>query len=164
LWINEEFFMETAKLLTDGCRQTVLLPEAYRFHGNEVYIKKITEGLLLIPKDRSVRDIWEDESVRNNKGLNLIPLCYGGGLPESDNADRRHPAENLFSPEAVVREIKQTLQNPETVHSDSGLLAQHLSDSPEISDPCFNVEEWNREWDRIETKMERDEFAETEVV
>ena len=28
--------METAKLLTDGCRQTVLLPEAYQFHGNEV--------------------------------------------------------------------------------------------------------------------------------
>ena len=28
--------METAKLLTDGCRQTLLLPEAYRFHGNEV--------------------------------------------------------------------------------------------------------------------------------
>jgi len=113
--------METAKLFTDGCRQIVLLPEAYCFHGNEVYIKKITEGLLLIPKDRS-------------------------------------------SPEAVIREIKQSPQNTETVHSASGLLAEYLADSSEIPDPCFNVEEWNRQWDRIEAKMERYELAENELL
>jgi len=56
--------METAKILTDGCRQTVLLPEAYRFYGNEVYIKKITEGILLIQKDRSIWDIWEQNLMK----------------------------------------------------------------------------------------------------
>jgi len=56
--------METAKLFTDGCRQTVLLPETYRLYGNEVYIKKITEGLLLIPKDRSLWDIWEQNLMK----------------------------------------------------------------------------------------------------
>lgn len=56
--------METAKLLTEGCSQTVLLPEAYRFHGNEVYIKKIMGGILLIPKDRSVWDIWEQNLMK----------------------------------------------------------------------------------------------------
>jgi len=59
-----ELFMETARLLTDGHRQTVLLPEAYRLHGNEVYIKKITEGILLIRKDQSVWDIWEDNLMK----------------------------------------------------------------------------------------------------
>ena len=57
-------FMETAKILTDGYRQTVLLPEAYRFQGNEVYIKKITGGILLIPKDQSLWDIWEQNLMK----------------------------------------------------------------------------------------------------
>jgi len=56
--------METAKILTDGYRQTVLLPEAYRFQGNEVYIKKITGGILLIPKDQSLWDIWEQNLMK----------------------------------------------------------------------------------------------------
>ncbi len=56
--------METAKILTDGYRQTVLLPEAYRFQGNEVYIKKITGGILLIRKDQSVWDIWEQNLMK----------------------------------------------------------------------------------------------------
>jgi len=57
-------FMETAKILTDGYRQTVLLPETYRLYGNEVYIKKITGGILLIPKDQSLWDIWEQNLMK----------------------------------------------------------------------------------------------------
>ena len=51
--------METAKLFVNGRSQAVRLPKAYRFEGTEVYIKKIPEGVLLIPKDRSAWDIWE---------------------------------------------------------------------------------------------------------
>ena len=51
--------MEKAKLFINGRSQAVRLPKAYRFNGNEVYIKKISEGVLLIPKDQSIWDIWE---------------------------------------------------------------------------------------------------------
>lgn len=34
--------METAKLFINGRSQGVRLPKAYRFEGNEVYIKKST--------------------------------------------------------------------------------------------------------------------------
>ena len=51
--------METAKIFINGRSQAVRLPKAYRFSGSEVYIKKTSEGVLLIPKDHSLWDIWE---------------------------------------------------------------------------------------------------------
>ena len=51
--------MEIAKLFVNGRSQAVRLPKAYRFEGKEVYIKKTPEGVLLIPKDRSAWDAWE---------------------------------------------------------------------------------------------------------
>ena len=51
--------METAKIFINGRSQAVRLPKAYRFSGNEVYIKKTSEGVLLIPKDHSLWDTWE---------------------------------------------------------------------------------------------------------
>lgn len=50
--------MKAAKLFVNGRNQAVRLPKAYRFEGYEVYIKKISEGVLLIQKDRSLWDIW----------------------------------------------------------------------------------------------------------
>lgn len=52
--------METAKLFTNGRSQAVRLPKAFRFEGQEVYIKKVDEGVLLIPKDDSLWDFWEE--------------------------------------------------------------------------------------------------------
>ena len=51
--------METAKLFMNGRSQAVRLPKAYRFEGNEVYIKKVGGGVLLISKSQSVWDLWE---------------------------------------------------------------------------------------------------------
>jgi len=51
--------MDTAKLFSNGRSQAVRLPKAYRFKGKEVYIKKKAEGVLLIPKDNSMWDVWE---------------------------------------------------------------------------------------------------------
>ena len=56
--------MEKAKLFVNGRSQAVRLPKAYRFKGNEVYIKKTSEGVLLIPKDKSVWDIWEQNLMK----------------------------------------------------------------------------------------------------
>ena len=51
--------METAKLFKNGRSQAVRLPKSYRFEGDEVYIKKTSSGVLLIPKCGSVWEIWE---------------------------------------------------------------------------------------------------------
>jgi len=51
--------MDTAKLFVNGRSQALRLPKAYRFEGTEVYIKKISQGVLLMPKNKSVWDIWE---------------------------------------------------------------------------------------------------------
>jgi antitoxin VapB len=46
--------LETAKIYINGRSQAVRLPKACRFSGSEVYIKKTSKGVLLIPKDRSL--------------------------------------------------------------------------------------------------------------
>ena len=51
--------MKTAKLFINGRSQAVRLPKAYRFEGNEVYIKKMAGGVLLMPKNNSIWDLWE---------------------------------------------------------------------------------------------------------
>jgi antitoxin VapB len=59
-----EEIMQTAKLFINGRSQAVRLPKAFRFDGNEVYIKKISGGVLLIPKDRSLWDTWEKNLLK----------------------------------------------------------------------------------------------------
>ena len=56
--------MEKAKFFVNGRSQAVRLPKAYRFKGNEVYIKKTSEGVLLIPKDQTIWDIWEQNLMK----------------------------------------------------------------------------------------------------
>ena len=47
--------MKTAKLFKNGRSQAVRLPKEFRFEGEEVYIKKIDEFVVLIPK----KDKWD---------------------------------------------------------------------------------------------------------
>jgi len=51
--------MDTAKIFINGRSQAIRLPKAYRFEGKEVYIKKTSEGVLLIPKEDLIWDVWE---------------------------------------------------------------------------------------------------------
>jgi antitoxin VapB len=61
--------METAKLFENGRSQAVRLPKAYRFEGNEVYIKKVAGGVLLISKNQSVWDLWEKNLLKHDTSL-----------------------------------------------------------------------------------------------
>jgi antitoxin VapB len=58
--------METAKLFDNGRSQAVRLPKAYRFEGNEVYIKKVAGGVLLISKNQPVWDLWEKNLLKHD--------------------------------------------------------------------------------------------------
>ena len=59
--------MDTAKLFINGRSQAVRLPKAYRFEGKEVYIKKVAQGILIIPKDKSVWSAWENNLKKYDK-------------------------------------------------------------------------------------------------
>ena len=43
--------MTTAKLFLTGRSQAVRLPKAFRFEGQEVIIKRVSNGVLLLPQD-----------------------------------------------------------------------------------------------------------------
>lgn len=47
--------MDTAKLFKNGRSQAVRLPKEYRFSGDHVFIKKVGQGVLLLPEQGS----WE---------------------------------------------------------------------------------------------------------
>jgi antitoxin VapB len=56
--------METVKLFNNGHSQAVRLPKAYRFEGDEVYIKKVAGGVLLISKNQSIWELWEKNLLK----------------------------------------------------------------------------------------------------
>ena len=45
--------MKTAKILKDNETQTLLLPPEFNLPGDEVYIKKVGNTIVLIPKDNN---------------------------------------------------------------------------------------------------------------
>ena len=47
--------MQTAKLFLNGRSQAVRLPKEYQFTGNDVYIKRVGEAVILFPVDKE----WE---------------------------------------------------------------------------------------------------------
>ncbi len=47
--------MQTAKLFQNGRSQAVRLPKEYQFRGNEVYIQKHGDAVLLFPREK----LWE---------------------------------------------------------------------------------------------------------
>jgi antitoxin VapB len=47
--------MNTAKIITDGANQVVILPQGFRLSGSEVYIKKVGNTIVLISQD----DPWQ---------------------------------------------------------------------------------------------------------
>ena len=51
--------MDTAKLFKKGKRQAVRLPGKYHFDGDKVYIKKLGNAVVLIPRQDSWRSLAE---------------------------------------------------------------------------------------------------------
>ena len=46
--------MDTVKIIKNGDSQVFRLPNMYRMNGEEVYLKKVQEGILLMEKE----NIW----------------------------------------------------------------------------------------------------------
>jgi antitoxin VapB len=72
--------METAKLFTNGRSQAVRLPKEFRLEGKEVFLKKTGAGILILPKDQSVWDAWEEMLLKGGE-----PLLAERGQQNSEN-------------------------------------------------------------------------------
>ena len=81
--------MDTAKLFINGRSQALRLPKAYRFEGNEVYIKRTAQGILLIPKDKTVWGVWERNLKKYDK-----PFMAGRNQP--DTQQERAGLDEIF--------------------------------------------------------------------
>lgn len=62
--------MDTAKLFMSGRSQAVRLPKTYRFQGQEVIIKHLGNGVLLLPVDDPWR-LMEDALAEFEPGFQL---------------------------------------------------------------------------------------------
>ena len=51
--------MDTAKIFKSGRSQAVRLPKEFRFDGEEVFIKKVGEAVVLLPREDSWRTLYE---------------------------------------------------------------------------------------------------------
>ncbi len=54
-WMERVILVDIARIFANGRSQAVRLPKDYRFEGSEVYIKRLDDVVLLIPKD----SIWK---------------------------------------------------------------------------------------------------------
>ncbi len=51
--------MKTAKLFKNGQSQAVRLPKEFRMTGSEVYIKKQGDAIVLLPKEKSWKSLFD---------------------------------------------------------------------------------------------------------
>lgn len=51
--------MDTARLFKSGRSQAVRLPKEFRFDGEEVFIKKVGDAVVLLPREDSWRTLYE---------------------------------------------------------------------------------------------------------
>ncbi|EGC03311.1 antitoxin [Ruminococcus albus] len=58
--------MMTARLFSNGNSQAVRLPKEMRFDGSEVYVHKIGDSVMLVPKDKALSTFLESLSEFTN--------------------------------------------------------------------------------------------------
>ena len=51
---------QKAKIFNNGHSQAVRLPKEFRFEGKEVIIRKVANGVLLMPQDKNMWENWFD--------------------------------------------------------------------------------------------------------
>ncbi|KAF3886266.1 MULTISPECIES: antitoxin [Nostocales] len=69
--------MNTTQLIMNGDTQTVILPKEFQLQGNEVYIKKVGNAVVLISKENPWQtlfdslDIFSEDFMENREQLYL---------------------------------------------------------------------------------------------
>jgi antitoxin VapB len=73
--------MKSAKLFKNGESQAVRLPKEFRFSGDEVFIKRVGNAVVLLPKARSWDTLLES--------LGKFPSDFMTNREQPTEADRR---------------------------------------------------------------------------
>ncbi len=120
--------------------------------------------------------VYEFSTTITPDGRLVIPDAYRQTVPVGDSVrvillvDEEiavvsvgSDSSTTLSVAEVIDEIKRSPQNPATVQQASGLLLEHLTHSPQIPDPDFDVAAWNRQWDEIEAKMKQMELEDQDI-
>jgi predicted DNA-binding antitoxin AbrB/MazE fold protein len=107
---------------------------------SETIIAIYEQGVLRPLQPLSLR---ERQTVR-------IQVLPGESIEETEQEDYPTLTE-------IIAEIRTMQPNPTNFHSATQSLAELLMNSPE--DPSFDVEEWNREWARVEAEMKAITYA-----
>jgi antitoxin VapB len=74
--------MQTAKIFINGRSQAVRLPKEFRFSGNDVFIKKIGNMVVLLPKD----DPWS--SLVNSLNEFTDDFMNSRNQPDQDSREQ----------------------------------------------------------------------------
>jgi antitoxin VapB len=83
--------MQKATLFQNGGSQAVRIPKAFRFEGTEVYIKKVPEGILLIPKEKHATLMWQEWAESLAEFDEPLEIERGGAPQERDALDELFP-------------------------------------------------------------------------
>ena len=75
---EEVYIMDTAKVFVNGRSQAVRLPKEYRFDESDVFIKKIDDIVLLIPRDK----VWKTFRHSFSKFSNDLLLERDNEIPQ----------------------------------------------------------------------------------
>ena len=75
--------MDTAKVFVNGRSQAVRLPKEYRFDGSDVFIKKIDDVVMLIPRDK----VWKTFRNSFSKFSDDLLLERDNELPQEREND-----------------------------------------------------------------------------
>ncbi|MFL6603238.1 MAG: antitoxin [Steroidobacteraceae bacterium] len=77
--------MKSAKLFKNGESQAVRLPKEFRFSGDEVFIKRVADAVVLLPKGRSWDTLLES--------LDKFPPDFMTNREQPAEADHRESFE-----------------------------------------------------------------------
>ncbi|HKU14194.1 MAG TPA: type II toxin-antitoxin system VapB family antitoxin [Steroidobacteraceae bacterium] len=77
--------MKTAKLFKNGESQAVRLPKEFRFVGEEVFIKRVGNAVMLFPKAKSWETLIES--------LEKFPRDFMSDREQPREADQRNSSE-----------------------------------------------------------------------
>jgi len=79
--------MQKTTLFKNGGSQAVRLPKEFRLDGTEVFIKKVPEGILLIPKEKHSAIIWQEWADNLASFDEPLEIERGGPPQERDGMD-----------------------------------------------------------------------------
>jgi hypothetical protein len=113
------------------------------------FLTRLTKNGVVIVPQRYRRKLNKVTSVR------VILLVEEVADDETDNATPE--IDETTELDQIIARIQQLGPNPNNVTPASGLLAQHLAELMQSSDPTLDVAQWQQEWDKVEAAMEAEE-------